>query len=72
MQEDIKQALLPFCIELGWLKWENNEPVDWKVVDIDQEAAIDYLVGCGYDRSDAEEVVSKNIIKYETIRHESK
>lgn len=75
IEEELYLALRPYCIELGWIKFDENtekakeitsksEVIDWKVIDYEQESAIWYLSAefPEIDKSIIHKVISDNLI----------
>lgn len=73
-EDKLCEALKPYCVELGWVKFdwatessgkitERSEVVDWKVLDYEQESAIQYLEAKfpNIDKSTILKVVKENI-----------
>lgn len=77
IEEELYACLLPYCIKLGWIKFDettennrkinaNSEILDWKVFNYGQESAFEYLRKC-YPEVD-ESIIRKTItnnLKYE-------
>lgn len=73
-EEDLYRALKPYCIELGWIEFDEDtkqkgivtaesEVVDWKVLDYEKESAIQFLKSIFHDadRSMVLKVVNDNL-----------
>lgn len=74
LEEKLYNCLKPYCVELGWIRFDeatrengeitsDSEIVEWKVLDYDQETAVEYLKECfpEIDESAIRKVVSNNI-----------
>lgn len=75
-EEDLHNALKPYCVELGWIKFDEetekakeitwkSEVVDWKVLDYEKESAVRYLSAQfpDVDESIIQKVVQNNLIR---------
>lgn len=75
IEEELYLALKPYCIELGWVRFDketekreeitgDSEIIDWKVIDSEQESAIQYLSSefPDVDKSMIHKVIFNNLI----------
>lgn len=73
-EEDLYRALIPYCVELGWIEFDEttkqkgeitaeSEVVSWKVLDCEKESAIRFLKNIfpDADRSLVLKVVNDNL-----------
>lgn len=73
-EEDLYKALKPYCIEMGWIRFDktteetnkitmDSDIVAWKVLDYNQESAVEYLKENfpDVDESIIRKVISNNI-----------
>lgn len=72
IEEELYQSLKPYCVELGWVKFDettkkngeitaDSEIAEWKV--LDQETAVEYLKECfpEVDESIIRKVIFNNL-----------
>ena len=80
IEEELRQALIPYCVELGYIKFDkgtvkngkitaNSEIADWKVLDIEQDSAMEYLETKypNVDKNIIKKVIFNNTIFYDQL-----
>lgn len=71
LEEQMRQYLIPYCIELGWIQFDeeternrnitaNSKVIDWKILPIEQNSAVKYLK-IGFP--DEDEEIIKKVVK---------